>query len=150
LETVVLGEVIGYTSNLGAVKTELEAGTLKPLFVIATQRDPIRPDIPAITELVSLSKDDLTLVKLWESDLSAGTIMTAPPGITEDKLLYLCDIAGEWCRDEGFCQAIDKVSGHKESTYTNGDDLKRSIHTMTAALDNFQSRFSEMIEKNLS
>jgi tripartite-type tricarboxylate transporter receptor subunit TctC len=142
------GEVIGYTSNLGAVKAELEAGTLKPLFVISTQRDPVRPDIPAITELVRLSENNLALVELWERDLSAGTIIAAPPGISEDNLLYLCGLADEWCHDEGFCQQIDQVSDHKVLIYTNGDDLNKSINIMTASLVSFQSRFAEMINKN--
>jgi tripartite-type tricarboxylate transporter receptor subunit TctC len=141
------GEVIGYAVNIGGVKAELEAGTLKPLFVIATQRDPVSPDIPAITELVSLSEDDLALVKLWENDLSSGTILAAPAGISKDKLLYLYNLAEEWCQNEGFQQEIDHVSGYEVLQYTNGESLTESIYDMAAALESFQTRFAEMIEK---
>jgi len=49
------GEIIGYISSLPTVKASLDSGMLKPLFTLATERDPLRPDVPAITELVSLT-----------------------------------------------------------------------------------------------
>ncbi len=141
------GEVIGYTSNLGAVTAELEAGTLIPLFVIATQRDPLRPDIPAITELVTLSEEDVSLAKLWEKELSAGVIFLTPPKIPAGRLNYLCDLANNWCQDESFRQEIDQVSGHEVTSYMRSENISQSISEMTAALENFQARFAEMVEK---
>jgi tripartite-type tricarboxylate transporter receptor subunit TctC len=141
------GEVIGYSNNIAGVKVELETGTLKPLFVVATQRDPLSPDIPAITELVNLSEEDLALVELWENGLASGTIFVVPAGISEDKLNYLCGLAEGWCQDEDFRQEIDQVSGYKVSKYTSGELLTESIFDMAAALKSFQARFAEMIEK---
>jgi tripartite-type tricarboxylate transporter receptor subunit TctC len=141
------GEVIGYAISIAAVKAELEAGTLKPLFVIGTQRDPTQPDIPAITELVSLSEEDLALVELWENALSSGNILAAPAGIPDDKLDYMYELAEGWYQDESFQQEIDQVSGYKVAKYTSGELLTESIFDMAATLESFQARFAEMIEK---
>jgi tripartite-type tricarboxylate transporter receptor subunit TctC len=142
------GEVIGYATSLGGLRGgELEKGTLKPLFVISTQRDPVRPDVPAITELVSFSKDDLALVELWENGLSSGDIIIAPSGISKENYLYLCGLADKWSKDESFCQEINKVAGYQVKSYTTGENLKKSIYNMALGLESFQSRFAEMIEK---
>ncbi len=141
------GEVIGYAISLGAVKADLEAGTLKPLFVLATKRDPVSPDIPAITELANLSESDIALVKLWENGLASGTMMATPAGISKDKLNYLNSLADRWCQNEIFLQEIDQVSGYHVSEYPRGNDLMASILDMATDLESFQTRFTEMIEK---
>jgi tripartite-type tricarboxylate transporter receptor subunit TctC len=142
------GEVTGYATSLaGLTGGELEKGTLKPLFVIATQRDSIRPDVPAITELVNLSEDDLALVKLWENGLSSGVVITAPARIAKEKILYLDNLADEWYQDEKFCQEINKVSGYEVKIYTSGQLLTDSIKDIASKLESFQSRFADMIKK---
>jgi hypothetical protein len=141
------GEVIGYATGLLAAKPALDAGTLKPLFVIATQRDPVRPDIPAVTELVSLSEDDLALVELWGNGLASGTLFITPAGISEDKIDYLSSLTHGWCQDESFKQEIDKISGYEVLDYTSGELLIESINDMAVDLESFQARFTEMIEK---
>ncbi len=141
------GEVVGYTTYLGTVKAELEAGTLKPLFVIANHRDPASPDIPAITELVSLSEEDTALVELWENGLSSGTILAGPAGISKDKLDYLCNLIDEWCQDENFREEINQVAGYEILEYTSKDFLIESLYDIASSLESFQSRFTEMINK---
>jgi tripartite-type tricarboxylate transporter receptor subunit TctC len=142
------GEVIGYATKLtGLTGGELEAGTLKPLFVLGTTRDPDRPDIPAITELTSLSKDDLALVELWESGLSSGTVLAAPVGISKEKYLYLCDLAEGWCQDDSFYQDLSNVSGYYNKSNLTGQQLKEAIYDMASKMEEFQFRFADMIDK---
>lgn len=140
------GEVIGYSVNIAAVKAELDAGTLKPLFVIATKRDPMKPDVPAITELVHLSEEDLALVELWEYNLSSSTILAAPAGIPKNRYAYLCNFAARWCQDESFRQEINRIVGYQVSYYASGEMLDKSIGDITVTLESFQTRFAELIE----
>lgn len=141
------GEVIGYSTGILAAKSALDAGTLKPLFVIATQRDPAKPEVPALTELVDLSEEDIALLKLWENGLASGTLLLAPGEISEDKVDYLSSLAEKWCQQETFRQEINNISGYKVSLYFTGQALKELITQMAADLENFQTRFVEMIEK---
>jgi hypothetical protein len=140
-------EVIGYATYMGAVKADLDAGNLKPLFVIATQRDPNLPDIPAITELTNLSDDDVALVRLWENGLASGTILMAPIGIPADRLLYLRNIIHELSQKKSFRQEINQIAGYEITEYTQSEDLGESLHAIATTMESFQARFFDMIEK---
>jgi tripartite-type tricarboxylate transporter receptor subunit TctC len=142
------GEVAGYATSLtGLTGGELDKGTLKPLFVLATQRDPIRPDVPAITEFTNLSADDLALVKMWETGLSYGTVTLAPAGIATEKYSYLNGLAHKWTQEADFCQEVNRAAGIEIKDYTSGESLKTAIFEMAAKMESFQSRFAEMIKK---
>jgi tripartite-type tricarboxylate transporter receptor subunit TctC len=143
------GEIIGSISNMSAATSFIESGMYKPLFTLATQRDPLTPDVPAITELVNLTDEDLALVKLWEKTLVASSLFAGPPDLTEDRLEFLRDLADRWVKDEGFRKEIDAVSGYelKDKEYTNGEEVTESMEEMAANLGNFQAIFAQLIEK---
>jgi tripartite-type tricarboxylate transporter receptor subunit TctC len=141
------GETAGYAINLAAVKTDLESGKLKPLFILSTQRDPARPDVPAITELANLSPEQLALVKLWENGLSSGTLLMGPANLSQDMLLYLRGLAEGWCKDKAFTQEIDKISGYKVEEYIQGEQMKQAVDEMSAELKSFQAKFADLVRK---
>jgi tripartite-type tricarboxylate transporter receptor subunit TctC len=141
------GETAGYAVSLAAAKTDLDKGTLKPLFVLSTQREPARLDVPAITELANLSADQLALVKLWENGLSSGTLLLAPDNLPQDKLLYLRGLANGWSKNAAFTQEIDKISGFKVEEYINGEQLKQSIDEISLDLGSFQTKFNDLTSK---
>ena len=141
------GELAGYASSTSGNLPRIEAGMVKPLFILARERDSLMPDVPAITELVSLSVEDLELVKLWERTLCSSTLLMAPPGIPEDKLEFLRDLAQKWMQDEEFREAIDAVSGEPVQTYISGEDVSRSMQDTMAEMDKFREIFVELIEK---
>ena len=143
------GEVIGYCQNLGSTQVSVKAGMVTPLFVLATERDPLRPDVPAVTELVNLTDDNLALVKLWETAFTGSTILAAPPGVPEDRLTFLRDMANKWVQDDGFRGEIDLVSGFEvqEQEYITGEEVSKAMQDIATALVEFQSIFTELIEK---
>jgi tripartite-type tricarboxylate transporter receptor subunit TctC len=141
------GEIIGYTTGIQGAKAGIEGGMIKSLFILSTKRDPRTPDVPAITELVKLSGDDLELVKLWETALAASTLFMAPPGMPEDKLAFLRDLANKWVQNKDFRAEIDTVSGAAVKTFITGDDATRGMREMASALSRFQTIFSELIKK---
>ena len=120
---------------------------VKPLFVLGTERDPLMPDVPAITELVNLTGEDLALVKLWETALVGSTIFAGSLGIPEDRLALLRSLANKWVQDEGFREEINVVSGYEVQEYTTGEEVAKAMLDMAAALDKFQVIFAELIEK---
>jgi tripartite-type tricarboxylate transporter receptor subunit TctC len=139
------GEVTGYAVEFS--QANVEAGLIKPLFVLATERDPRMPDVPAITELVDLSGEDLELVKLWETALVNSSLFIAPPDIPEDRLVFLRDLANKWAQDEGFRQEIDAVSGEEVQAYMTGEELTKAMQDTAAVLAKFQAVFADLIEK---
>lgn len=139
------GELTGYAVNVN--RARIEAGLIKPLFVLATERDPIMPDVPAITELVSLSGEDLELVKLWETTLVNSSLFAAPPGMPEDRLAFLRDLANQWAQDAAFRKEIDAVSGEEVQIYTTGAEVNRTMLDTASGLSKFQAIFADLIEK---
>jgi len=142
------GEVVGYVSSIPTVKASLETGLVKPLFALATVRDPLAPDVPAITELVSLNGEDLALVELWEKALVGGMrIYLAPPGLPQERLEFLRDMAEEWTQDAQFRDEIDRVTGYHVTDYAVGDVVSDVMLDLAAGLDGYRAKFAEMIEK---
>ena len=139
------GELTGYGMEINHAR--IEAGLIKPLFVLATERDPRFPNSPTITELVSLSSEGLALVRLWETALVNSSLFAAPPGMPEDRLAFLRDIANQWAQDEGFRKEIDAVSGEEVQAYVTGEEVNRTMLDTAAGIDNFQAIFTDLIEK---
>jgi len=141
------GELIGYSSNLLGAKGSIEAGLVKPMFMLATERDPLMPDVPAITELVNFSDEDLALVKLWETTLFHSNLLVAPPGMPQDRLAFLLDLANQWIQDEGFRAEINTVAGEEVQTYRTGEEVTKAMLELVATSDQFQAIFTDLIEK---
>jgi len=141
------GEVIGYCMLMPSARASVEAGMVKPMFVLATQRDPLNPEVPAITELVNLTGQDLDLVELWNTTFVTSNLLFAPPGVPEDRLAYLRDLADRWTQDEAFRQKINQAAGYDIQIYLTGDEVTQNIMDTVATLDQFQAIFSDLIEK---
>jgi len=120
---------------------------VKPLFVISTERAPLIPDVPAVTELVNLSDQDLALVRLWGTALAASNLFVVPPEMPEDRLAFLRDLADRWAQDEGFRQEVNQAAGYEVQTYLTGDEVTQNIMDAVATMDQFQAIFSDLIEK---
>jgi len=141
------GEIIGYCLSISNAAAGVEAGMVKPLFVISTERAPLIPDVPAVTELVNLSDQDLALVRLWGTALAASNLFVVPPEMPEDRLAFLRDLADRWAQDEGFRQEVNQAAGYEVQTYLTGDEVTQNIMDAVATMDQFQAIFSDLIEK---
>lgn len=145
---VARGEIDGYVLNPVSALSSIDAGFVTPLCVLGTTRDPLIPDVPAITELVDPDGGDLELAELWETKLVGSTILVAPPDIPEYRLAFLRDISSAWADDEALRQEINSVSGYEVQVYTSGDTLQASMLNLADDLDEYREVFAEMIEKH--
>jgi tripartite-type tricarboxylate transporter receptor subunit TctC len=141
------GEIAGFVNSISSTKTYLDAGIVKPLFVLSAERDPLMPDVPAITELADISGEDEALVDLWESSLFTSCIFVVPPGMPEDRLAFLRDLADEWVQEEDFREKVDTVSGYEEKDYIAGDEVEGIMLNVSVTIDAFRDVFADMIEK---
>lgn len=141
------GEVIGYACNIPTAKASMDSGLVEPMFLLGTARDPVMPDVPAITELCELAPEELDLVELWSTALVGCELFMAPPGVSEDKEAFLRGLAAEWIQEEDFREEMSRVSGYEVSGYATGDAVAESMLNVAAAMDDFQAIFQEMIEK---
>ena len=142
------GEIIGYFfATVPSQKSYLDSGMIEPVFVLSTERDPLMPGTPAITELVSLSDEDLELVELWAEEMAQSYILAAPPGVPADRMEFLNGLVEGWTEDEEFRNDIDVVMGYEEVEYETGDVIARDMQDLAESLDDYRARFTEMIEK---
>lgn len=141
------GEIDGYFMNIPNARAGLEAGLIKPMCVLATERTLLNPEVPAVTELVDLSGEDLALVGLWEDTFITSVLFTASPGIPSDRLAFLRELANQWVQDEAFREEIDQAASYEVTNYLAGDEVSQAMMEMAANLDEFQALFTELIEK---
>jgi len=141
------GEIVGYTAQIANTQTNIDSGLIEPMFVLGTERDPLMPDVPAITEIISIAGEDLELVELWEDVLVSSSLFVAPPGVPEDRLAFLHGLIAEWIQDEAFRAEIDLISGCEEESYNVGDAVAEKMLNLADDLEYFKDLFLEMIEK---
>ena len=141
------GEIAGYCLNVPTTKASVEAGLVIPLFVFDTERDSLSPDVPAITELVDLSGDDLALVELWGKALVGSNLFIAPEGLPQDRYNYLVEIANGWKENEDFREALNLISGYEVVGFETGDEVSQSIMSIAERMEPFKKVFADMIAK---
>jgi tripartite-type tricarboxylate transporter receptor subunit TctC len=141
------GEIIGYFMNIPNARAGIETGMIKPMFMLTTERGTYAPDVPAITELVDLSDEDLALVELWETTFISSVLFTASPDIPADRLDFLRELAGQWTEDEAFRDEVNQAAGYEVENYLAGEEVSQAMLNMAAALDQFQAIFTDLIEQ---
>ncbi|MBI4186096.1 MAG: hypothetical protein HY530_01140 [Chloroflexi bacterium] len=84
------GEIAGYTTPVGTAVMQLATGFISPPPVVVDfVRSKWVPDSPALVELVKLSPEQETLLKLYVGVGEGGKIMFTPPGVPEDRIKFL-------------------------------------------------------------
>lgn len=143
------GEIAGFASNIPTEARNIDSGLIKPLFVLATKRDPMMPDVPAITELATITGDSLELIKLWETLMVGSTIFVVSPGTPQDRLASLRGQFENWSQNEGFQGSVNMISGFemRPEEYTKGEDVARLMGGVADTVGQYQDIFKEMIEK---
>lgn len=141
------GEIAGYVLNVPTTKASVAAGMVMPLFVLATERDPLSPDVPAITELIDLSPENRALIELWGTALVGSNLFIAPGGIPQDRYNFLVTLANGWAEDEDFREALDLISGFHVVGFETGDTVTQSILRVAQQMEPFKAVFASMIEK---
>ena len=99
------------------------------------------------SEEVDFSDEELALIKLWETTFFHANLLVAPPGVPEDRLSFLVDLANQWVQDEGFRAEINTIAGEEVQTYMIGEEVTQAMLELEATSDEFQAIFTELIEK---
>ena len=141
------GEIAGYCLSISNAKPSVDSGMVKPLFFLSTERSPLAPGVPAVTELVDLSGEDLALAQLWGTTLSASNLFVAPPDMPAERLAYLRQLAEGWVQEEAFRDEVNQAAGYEVQVYLTGDEATGAMLEMASSLDQFQAIFAGLIEQ---
>jgi tripartite-type tricarboxylate transporter receptor subunit TctC len=141
------GEIIGYCLTLSAARASLEANLVRPMFVLASERDPRMPEVPAITELTDMNDQDMALINLWEISFTSSALLLTTPGVPEDRLQYLRDLVSQCVDDVEFRKGINAIAGYEVQTYRQDTELNESMINFSMQLGEYQKIFQDMIDK---
>ncbi len=94
-----------------------------------------------------MTEDEREMAELWETALVTSDIFIAPPGMPQDILTFLRDLADKWIEDDEFREDINRVSGYDVQKYVSGDIVTETMLNLTNSLDKFRAIFAELIEK---
>ena len=85
------------------------ADGVKVLFTLSSERDPIFPDVPALTELMDVPADKQDLFELWNSLLLQSHIFFTSPKVNTDNLEFLRGMAGAVAGNEILLSDISRL-----------------------------------------
>ncbi len=126
---VAQGEVQGFFGSTSASLKGAQRGQSRLLFVLATKRSPVIPDVPTLRELITLPKEKAALMKLWEEDIFVMNSLFGTPGIPKDRLNYLREVAAKITNDPEFKMTMEKVSDSPLSVM-NGSELEKQFGSL--------------------
>lgn len=143
--SVIQGNSPGYIASPGDVLNNLAKGW-KPFFTFDTTRTPIFPDLPAMPELVKISKDQLDLIQL-KASIHSGRVIYLPPGTGNDKVLFLQDAFRKIVQQKEYRADVEKLVGRKDVPFPDGNETLNNVNGLKAKGSFLQDRFKSLIKQ---
>jgi tripartite-type tricarboxylate transporter receptor subunit TctC len=123
-----------------------EKGLIKPLLIVGSKRNEALSGIPAITELVPLSKEQRELLAGFEA-MPIGTPIFGPPGMPEDRLKFLREVFVKIMNREDFRKEVKEESG-VWGGYLSGEEIAEAVEAMIKDRALYQRLYS-LVERYL-
>lgn len=120
---------------------------VKPLFIVGTERHPSAPDLPALSELVDLSGDDLEILRLWSEVMIGAKAMLTTPGVPRDRVEFLRQAAEQAFQDPAFLKQLEDVMSFPGAAIITGEELSKSAETMAKQKDLLSRTFADMVAR---
>lgn len=140
------GEVDGGAMTATFAAKKAKDGLVKPLFVISSERHPGSPDLPALTELVKLTKeqeDYLEMVRFFDTMQSAFL----PPDVPKDRAEFLREAFGKVIKDPQTIATLEKVAGYTGVKTMAGKELTEKAQSLVKNGAAYDSTFKALIDK---
>lgn len=106
----------------------IEAHSVVPLAVAATQRFPLLPDVPTLEELAQkykLSTAKVDMMATMADVVNMGKDWATPPGVPADRLAFLRAAFKQAVQDPGFLAAVKKAG--RVPGYGSPAELEKTI-----------------------
>ena len=139
------GETVGVAMPIATSMSFYKAGRIKPLFIIGSKRISVWPDVPAITELVTVTGEGKELIAMWDTMSSTYTVLT-PPGIPEDRMTFLRRAFDKIMADPEFRAEMDKIAGRKIEVYMNGEEMLKKVTELSKNLGQYKSLINMLFD----
>jgi len=145
---ILQGELAGVMEPMGAALRDILAGDLKPLFIFGSKRWAGLPEVPAVTELITLQGEKRKMVDIWTEGLFQSWVLYTSPDTPKDRVRYLQEVASKKImRDPEFKSGLKKVFGLEVKNFLSGDDLLKVAKNVTKDKAMLQKTFSGLMKK---
>lgn len=121
------GEIAAMAYQAGTIKREADKGFVKPLVTIDTRRNPMFPDIPAITEVIDLTPEQKKTLEVYNFFMKSGYALIMSPGVPKDRLEYVRAGFDKMVADKGFLSMAKMRFGGAMPPPVSGKDLEKLI-----------------------
>ncbi len=145
------GELAGECGPLTSAMVGIESGMVKPLFVLGTERLKELPEVPALTELVDLEKQNIELLEMWDDTIRLSFIIVGSADIPKDRLKYLRETATDRImKDPEFASLIQKAMARPVNVadFLTGEQLEKSAQKLAGEQESLRALFEGLLAKH--
>jgi tripartite-type tricarboxylate transporter receptor subunit TctC len=151
--------VTGYSGSgnmsLSVIRNEVNCGLLsadsalphldsiKPLALFGAKRWPHLPDVPILSEVITVPADKMWAVTLREQIGEAQRALVAPPGVPPDRVAYLRDVLAEVLADPAVIEEGAKTN--REIEFMSGADLQKLVGDLMEAAGPHLPEFHKIV-----
>lgn len=146
LLSVAQGETVGSNLPITAGLVGTKAGQIKPLFVLSTERFSAWPDVPALTELVTLTGEKKDEIEKWRG-LSNIMVFYSSPGVPKDRASFLREIFDKIMAKPEFRSDVDKIHGYQVKDYFTGQEVSKMMGDLAKGADSYRAIFARLVEQ---
>ncbi len=131
VETAILrGDVDGMWGSYGSAIDRIKDGIVKVVLQSGFERSEDLPDIPTVLEMaeqINASDTALELLNVHELLIAVGRPIAAPPGIPEERLVFLRKAFEQAMNDPEFVEKA--ASSERELNYATGEEMDEIIES---------------------
>jgi tripartite-type tricarboxylate transporter receptor subunit TctC len=151
--------VTGYSGSgnmsLSVIRNEVNCGLLsadsalphldsiKPLALFGAKRWPHLPDVPILSEAITVPADKMWAVTLREQIGEAQRALVAPPGVPADRVAYLRDVLAEVLAEPAVIEEGAKTN--REIEFMSGADLQKLVDDLMEAAGPHLPEFHKVV-----
>jgi len=140
------GEIDAWACPAESALSLFKGGQIKGLCILAPERDKAFPNIPTITELISLQGDRKEVIELW-GPLVQGRIFFAPPGMPGDRVEFLRKAFSDVAKDPGFAAGVEKLFGYKGIDVDTGEQVLKEMKFLIDRKTRFKALFEDLFNR---
>lgn len=142
---VVQGQSAGFTATPASYLNAKSQGW-RALFVLEDKRVESLPDVPAIGELVKLTKENQAILDLG-CQVRGGRIIFMTPGVPQDRLSFMQGVFEQMLKDTAIRAAMDKLFNRPITDCAYGKEVTSWAISLKNSEKTFQDMFNSIQDK---
>ncbi|MBI4320518.1 MAG: hypothetical protein HY675_18670 [Chloroflexi bacterium] len=143
------GEMHGYTFPSGTLQAGMDKKVNKaPVVMLDFKRADAFPNTPAVPDLMRLSPDQETLLKIFASIMNQSKVVFGPAGIPDDRVLFLRQTFSKMMESKSLVEDLKKRYP-VWTGYRKGDVVAAGIREVMTLPKDVRAKYDEAIMRHV-